>query len=91
MTQIEVNSVEVCHGGALRGYAIFFSGGWDAYLVIGGKSLTKVGSNYLAKKDAVKAILEGWDWRTDPVYQAGGGPPEENPSRWDASWPPFQY
>lgn len=59
----EVACYEVCRGENLIGYAIFFSGGWDAYRVDGADSLLCVGRNFLSAKAAAGAVQAGFDWR----------------------------
>lgn len=59
MTQIEVPCVEICDGDKLVGYAVFFSGGWDAYLCDGLNLsvLTKVCLNCGGKEQAIESVL----------------------------------
>lgn len=57
--ELEVGCVEVSAGETVIGYAIFFSGGWDAYIVDAQSSLWKVGTNYRTRNEAVKAIRKG--------------------------------
>ena len=60
---LDVSCIEVCKGDQLAGYAIFFSGGWDAYIVDGRHSLIRIGSNFISAEGALRAIKEGKDWR----------------------------
>lgn len=62
MTFLEVPCIEVCKRDKLYGYVIFFSGGWDAYL-LRGASLICVARNFTHSYGAVKAVRKGHDWR----------------------------
>ena len=65
MHGLEVACIEVCKGDRLHGYAIFFSGGWDAYLLDGRNSLLCIGRAFNGSSGALKAIGEGYDWRKE--------------------------
>lgn len=56
MTTIEQSCIEVCEGERLVGYAIFFSGGWDAYLFDGRESLVLIDRNVATKQRAIAYI-----------------------------------
>ena len=48
--------VEVCHDDRLLGYAIFFAGGWDAYVVTPGMHLRRVLGNTESKNEAILMV-----------------------------------
>lgn len=62
---LEVPCVELCRGDILHGYAIFFSGSWDAYLR-DGDNMICIGRSFTSAGHAVKAIEAGFDWRKGP-------------------------
>lgn len=51
-----VNGWEICEEDKLIGYALFFSGGWDAYLRQPNGSLTLVKSNVTEEQEAIEAV-----------------------------------
>ena len=55
--------VEVCEGDTLVGYAIFFSGAWDAWVmtgVTGHRCLSQYGSNMQSAAEAVEVIRQNY-------------------------------
>jgi hypothetical protein len=60
----ETTAVELCHRDKLIGYAIFFSGYWDAYIFSRYPCLLSVGTGYETRDDAIRAVNEQRDWRT---------------------------
>lgn len=55
--------IEICEGDKLYGYVIFFSGGWDAYLVTSAGGLRLIGRNYPDQAGGIRAVHMGRDWR----------------------------
>lgn len=80
----ETQCWEVCQGDQLKGYAIFFSGGWDAWLLDGRASLVLIGQNYRSEVGAVRAVNAGRDWRQD-AGEIQDLSPEEAQAAYDAA------
>lgn len=72
---VEVTGVGGSIDGKLIGYAIYFSGGWDAWSVVGGRDKTptptmrKIDSNLPNSIQAFHRIADDW----------GARPPQEGP------------
>lgn len=60
MSTIDVPCVEVCDGEKLIGYAIFFSGGWEAYVASLGGNLICIARN-LANRDLAELCVMGME------------------------------
>ena len=61
MAHKETECIEICSGDKLLGYAIFFSGGWDAYKVEG-VGLSLVGRYFTTRNQAIRAVTKGHRW-----------------------------